>query len=56
MAIQPIRTEADHDAAIHRIEALWGRLSPALPSMMKSKVLSVLVSAYEDHPMADSAT
>lgn len=47
MAIQPIRDEADHEAAIHRIEALWDAV-PGTPEHDEIEVLSVLVSAYED--------
>jgi HTH-type transcriptional regulator/antitoxin HigA len=47
MPIQPIRTAADHDAAIARIEALWDA-QPGTPEHDEIEVLSVLVSAYED--------
>jgi HTH-type transcriptional regulator/antitoxin HigA len=47
MAIQPIRTEADHDAALARIETLWNAL-PGTPEHDEMEVLSILVSTYED--------
>ena len=47
MAIQPIRTGADHADAIARIEALWDA-QPGTPEHDEIEVLSVLVSAYED--------
>jgi HTH-type transcriptional regulator/antitoxin HigA len=47
MSIRPIRTEADHEAAIARIEALWDA-QPSSPEHDELEVLSVLVSAFED--------
>jgi HTH-type transcriptional regulator/antitoxin HigA len=47
MAIQPIRTRANHDAALARIEMLWDA-RPGTPEHDELEVLSVLVSAYED--------
>ena len=47
MTIQPIRTSADHDDALARIEALWDA-KPGSPEHDELEVLSVLVSAYED--------
>ncbi len=47
MAIQPIRTSVDHDAALAHIEALWDA-PPGTPEHDELEVLSVLVSAYED--------
>jgi HTH-type transcriptional regulator/antitoxin HigA len=47
MAIHPIRDDADHEAAINRIEALWDAV-PGSPEHDEIEVLSVLVSAYED--------
>jgi len=47
MAIQPIRTSADHAAALARIETLWDA-QPGTPEHDELEVLSVLVSAYED--------
>jgi HTH-type transcriptional regulator/antitoxin HigA len=46
MAIHPIRTDADHEAALHRIEALWSA-EPGTLEHDELEVLSVLVSAYE---------
>lgn len=47
MAIQPIRTSANHDAALARIKALWDA-RPGTPEHDELEVLSMLVSAYED--------
>jgi HTH-type transcriptional regulator/antitoxin HigA len=47
MTIRPIHTEADHDAALARIEALWDA-QPGSPDHDELEVLAVLVSAYED--------
>jgi HTH-type transcriptional regulator/antitoxin HigA len=47
MSLRPIHTEADHAAAIARIEALWDA-QPGSPEHDELEVLSVLVSAYED--------
>jgi HTH-type transcriptional regulator/antitoxin HigA len=47
MTIHPIHTEADHEAAITRIEALWDA-QPGTPEHDEIEVLAVLVSAYED--------
>jgi HTH-type transcriptional regulator/antitoxin HigA len=47
VTIQPIRTSADHDDALARIEALWDA-KPGSPEHDELEVLSVLVSAYED--------
>jgi HTH-type transcriptional regulator/antitoxin HigA len=47
MAIQPIHTEADHEAAIARIEALWNAPS-GTPDHYEIEVLAILVSVYED--------
>jgi HTH-type transcriptional regulator/antitoxin HigA len=47
MAIHPIRTEADHHAALTRIEALWDA-QPGTPEHDDLEVLAILVSAYEE--------
>jgi HTH-type transcriptional regulator/antitoxin HigA len=47
MAIHPIHTEADHDAAVSRIEALWAA-QPGTVEHDEIEVLAVLVSVYED--------
>lgn len=47
MTIKPIRNDADHEAALARIEALWG-YEPGTPEEDEFDVLTVLVSAYED--------
>jgi HTH-type transcriptional regulator/antitoxin HigA len=47
MTIKPIRNDADHEAALARIEELWG-YQPGTPEEDEFDVLSVLVSAYED--------
>jgi HTH-type transcriptional regulator/antitoxin HigA len=47
MDIHPIHTEADHAAAIARIETLWDA-QPGTAAHDEIEVLAVLVSAYED--------
>ena len=48
MDIRPIRTRADHKAALARIEALWNTKSRT-PEHDELEILSVLVAAYEEH-------
>ncbi len=52
MEIKPIRTEADCDAALRRIEALWDA-APGTPAGDELDVLATLVEAYENehYPM-----
>ena len=47
MAIQPIRTAANHDAALARIEALWDA-APGTPEHDEFEILATLIAAYED--------
>lgn len=47
MEIRPIRTQADHKAALARIEALWDA-RPRTEEHDELEVLSVLVAAYEE--------
>lgn len=47
MDIRPIRTEADHQAALAEIERLW-QAEPGTPEHDRLEVLATLVSAYED--------
>jgi len=47
MEIRPIRTQADHRAALARIEALWDA-KPRTPEHDELEILSVLVAAYEE--------
>lgn len=47
MTIKPIRTDADHTAALVRIESLWNA-EPGTPEEDELDVLTVLVSDYED--------
>jgi HTH-type transcriptional regulator/antitoxin HigA len=46
MRIRPIRSEADYDAALHRVEALWGSASET-PEGDELDVLLPLIEAYE---------
>jgi HTH-type transcriptional regulator/antitoxin HigA len=46
MEIKPIRTEADHQRALHEIEGLWGAKS-GTPECDRLDVLTTLVEAYE---------
>jgi HTH-type transcriptional regulator/antitoxin HigA len=52
MNIRPVKTEEDYDAALGRIEELWGA-DPGTPEGDELDVLLVLVGAYEDknHPI-----
>ena len=47
MEITPIRTDADHEAALRDIEALWGA-DEGTPAGDRLDVLVTLVEAYED--------
>jgi len=47
MVVHPIRTGSDHDAAVARIEALWGA-KPGTEAHDGIEVLAVFVSAYKD--------
>lgn len=47
MEIKPIRTEADYDRALRRVEELWGALKGS-PRGDELDVLVTLVEAYED--------
>jgi HTH-type transcriptional regulator/antitoxin HigA len=47
MAIPPIRNDADHEAALRRIEALWNA-EPGTPDHDELEALAGIVSAYED--------
>jgi HTH-type transcriptional regulator/antitoxin HigA len=48
MNIQPIRTQADHAEALHRIEALWGAAADTAEGM-ELDVLATLVERYEEN-------
>lgn len=50
--IRPIRTDADHHAALKEIERLWGA-EPGSPEDDRLEVLVTLVHAYEEvhYPM-----
>ena len=54
MNISPIRTDADHEAALREIEALWGA-NDGTPEGDRLDVLATLVEAYEERrwPMGD---
>jgi len=54
MRIQPIRTDADHAAALRRIDELMDA-APGTPEADELDVLATLVEAYEDRhfPVAD---
>jgi HTH-type transcriptional regulator/antitoxin HigA len=54
MLIRPIRTDADHAAALRRIDKLMDT-EPGTPEADELDVLATLVEAYEDRhfPMAD---
>jgi HTH-type transcriptional regulator/antitoxin HigA len=52
MRIKPIRSEADYDEALHRVEALWGSTSGTAEGD-ELDVLVPLIEAYEreHHPI-----
>jgi HTH-type transcriptional regulator / antitoxin HigA len=45
--IKPIRTEADHEAALAEVERLWGERSDT-PKGDRLDVLATLIAAYEE--------
>jgi len=47
MDIKPIRTAADHAAALKEVERLWDKARPGTAAGDKFEVLSALVDAYE---------
>ncbi len=47
MQIKPIKRDADHDAALREIEALWGA-ADGTPEGDRLDVLATLVEAYEE--------
>jgi len=47
MEIRPIKTEADHQAALEEIERLW-EAKPRSPEGDRLDVLTTLVEAYEE--------
>src|SRR5215467_14870742 len=47
MKIKPIRTEADHESALHRVEQLWDA-DQGSPDGDELDVLLALVEAYEE--------
>ncbi len=53
MDIKPIRTEADHEAALAEVESLW-EAPPGSPESDRLEILGTLVEAYEEkhHPIA----
>ena len=53
MEIKPIWTNSDYDAAVHRIEVLWGA-DPGTPEGDELDALTTLVEAYEkEHYVID---
>lgn len=56
MNIRPIRSEADYDAAIARLEELWGTEMDGSPEDDELEVLSILIASYEEKafPMPES--
>lgn len=46
MTIKPIKTETDHEAALHEIERLWGA-AKGTSDGDRLEVLTTLVEAYE---------
>jgi HTH-type transcriptional regulator / antitoxin HigA len=54
MDIKPIKTDADHEAALREIEVLWGA-DEGTPDGDRLDVLTTLVEAFEDRrwPLPD---
>ncbi len=52
MDIKPIRTEADHEAALTEVESLW-QAPPGSPESDRLEILATLIEAYEEkaHPI-----
>ena len=52
MDIKPIRTEADHQAALAEVERLWPA-PPDSPESDRLEILATLIEAYEEknHPI-----
>jgi len=46
MKIRPIRTDADHEAALKEVERLWNA-APGSPDADKLDILATLIEAYE---------
>lgn len=55
MDIRPIRSDADHEAALREIEALWGAAEGTEESD-RLEILATLVDAYEERrwPVTDA--
>lgn len=47
MHLKPIKTEADHEAAVHEIERLWGA-EEGTSAGDRLEILTTLVEAYEE--------
>jgi HTH-type transcriptional regulator / antitoxin HigA len=47
MQLRPIKTEADHEAALHEIERLWSA-EDGTPEGDRLDILTTLVEAYEE--------
>ncbi len=52
MDIKPLRTPADHAAALKEIDRLWDKAQSGTPEGEKFEVLSTLVDAYEREHLA----
>ena len=52
MDIKPIRTEADHRAALAEVDGLW-QAPPGSPESDRLEILATLIEAYEEknHPI-----
>ena len=55
--LRPIKTEADHAAALAEIERMMGRVEPDTPDGERFDVLVTLVEDYENrhYPMGDTS-
>jgi len=57
IAVRPIKTEADYEAALAEIDELLGNVAPDTPEGDKLELLVTLVEVYEDanYPMGQNA-
>jgi len=54
MNVKPIHNEADYNAALARVDALW-EAAPGTPESDELEVLAVLIGNYEATPGQTSA-
>ncbi|WP_297011539.1 hypothetical protein [Thalassospira sp.] len=52
--LKPIRTEADHDAALELLETLWDA-KPGSPEADQLETLGALINQYEEQKFSTTA-